>query len=131
MATEINKGMVVFQPKSRKDWRKWLIKNSQTEKEICLVISHKRITTGIHYAEAVEEALCFGWVDSLTNNRDEGSFYQRFSPRKPKSNWSEINIERVERMIREGLMMEQGQKMIDIAKQNDTFKPRTVVKIQV
>ena len=72
--------------------------------------------------KAVEEALCFGWIDSRANKRDGETFYQRFSPRKPASNWSEINKARVKRLIREGLMTEHGQRMIDIAKKKAKWK---------
>ena len=119
---ETNKGIKVFNAKTRKQWRNWLMKNSQSKTEICLVIAHKNSKIkGIFYADAVEEALCFGWIDSLTNKRDGNSFYQRFSPRKPKSNWSASNIERVERLISTGAMTMHGQQLIDMAKQIGTW----------
>lgn len=121
---ETNKGIKAVNAKTRKQWRKWLEKHSESEKEICLIVYHtKSKTQGVNYAEAVEEALCFGWIDSLTNKRDGESFYQRFSPRKATSNWSSRNIERVERMVKEGLMTAQGQKMIDIAKKKGKWLP--------
>lgn len=113
---ETNKGVETFYAATRAQWRKWLAKNCQSKKEVCLILySKKSETKSVTYAEAVEEALCFGWIDSLTNKRDEDSRYQRFSPRKATSNWSPSNRERVERMIKEGLMTEHGQKLIDIA----------------
>src|SRR5688572_27163085 len=115
---ETNKGIETFSAKTRLQWRKWLSKNSQSKKEVCLIIPHKKSKLkGIPHSEAVEEALCFGWIDSLANKRDPESFYQRFSPRKPTSNWSKPNIERVEKMQKAGLMTEHGQRLIDIAKQ--------------
>ena len=72
--------------------------------------------------EAVEEALCFGWIDSKALKRDEESRYQYFSPRKPKSNWSRINRERVDRLVKGGLMAPAGQALIDIAKKNGTWE---------
>jgi uncharacterized protein YdeI (YjbR/CyaY-like superfamily) len=120
---ETNKGVPAFTAKTRQQWRKWLEKNSQSKKEVCLVIYHKKSKMkGVSYSEAVEEALCYGWIDSLTNKRDAESFYQRFSPRKPTSNWSRSNIERVERMTKEGLMMEHGQKLIAIAKEKGKWE---------
>jgi uncharacterized protein YdeI (YjbR/CyaY-like superfamily) len=120
---ETNKGVETFYAKTRVQWRKWLQKNSQSKKEVCLILYNKGSDTkSVTYAEAVEEALCFGWIDSLTNKRDEQSRYQRFSPRKPNSNWSKSNIERVERMIKEGLMTEQGKKLIDFAKQKGMWE---------
>lgn len=111
---EMNKGMVTFHAKSRKQWRSWLQKHSQTKAEICLIVA-KKSAKGVHYDEAVEEALCFGWIDSLTNARDGETFYQRFSPRKPTSGWSQSNKDRVLKLQLMGLMTEHGQKLIDLA----------------
>ncbi len=121
---ETNKGTETFYAKTRQQWREWLEQYGQTKKEVCLIIYHKKSKTEcVTYNDAVEEALCFGWIDSLTNKRDTESMYQRFSPRKPKSNWSKLNRERVERLVQEGLMTEHGQKMIDIAKQTGKWDP--------
>jgi uncharacterized protein YdeI (YjbR/CyaY-like superfamily) len=115
---EANNGVEAFYAKTRQQWRKWLEKNGQKKKEICLIVYHKKSKTpSVSYDEAVEEALCFGWIDSKANKRDSESFYQRFSPRKPNGNWSARNIERGERMIREGLMTEHGMKFVDIARE--------------
>jgi uncharacterized protein YdeI (YjbR/CyaY-like superfamily) len=93
----------------RKDWRRWLEKNHNVENEVWLVYYRKK--TGkqrISYEDAVQEALAFGWIDSIQKGIDHERFAQRFSPRKNKSNWSEANKERVRRLIREGLMMPAG-----------------------
>lgn len=72
---------------------------------------------GINIVEATEEALCFGWIDSLAKKRDDESYCLTFTPRNPKkSKWSKPNRERAERMIKEGLMTPFGQQLIDIAK---------------
>jgi uncharacterized protein YdeI (YjbR/CyaY-like superfamily) len=114
---ETNKGKETFYAKTRQHWRKWLEKNSQKKEEVCLILYNKGSETkSVSYTEAVEEALCFGWIDSLTNKRDPESRYQRFSPRKPNGNWSKSNIERVERLVKEGLMTPQGQAFVDLAK---------------
>jgi len=95
-----------------------LLKNSQTKTEVFAIIYHKKSDTpSVTYVEAVEEALCFGWIDSISYKRDAESTYQRFSMRKPKSNWSKSNIERVERLTAAGLMTEQGQRFVDAAKE--------------
>src|SRR6218665_4005304 len=108
---EINKGMETVYAKTRQQWRKWLEKNGEKKNEVCLILYNKGSEVkSVGYGEAVEEALCFGWIDSLTNKRDIESRYQRFSPRKPRSNWSKSNRERVERLVAEGLMTERGQK---------------------
>lgn len=85
----------------RKDWRKWLRAHSKTEKEIWLVYSKKE--TGkprIVYNDAVEEALCFGWIDSTVKTLDRERTAQRFSPRKPKSNYSPANKERLRKLVK-------------------------------
>ncbi|NOU20041.1 MAG: hypothetical protein HOO91_20990 [Bacteroidales bacterium] len=103
---------------TRREWRNWLQENSQTEKSVWLILYHKKSKVkSVNLIEATEEALCFGWIDSLCKKRDEESFYLTFSPRNPqKSKWSKPNRERAERMIEQGLMTKQGQQLIDIAK---------------
>jgi len=102
---------------SRKEWRKWLKKHSQTEKAVWLILYHKKSKVkSIVYNEAIEEALCFGWIDSKAKRRDVESFYLTFTPRNPKSKWSEPNKERATRMIDQGLMTPVGQLLIDLAK---------------
>ena len=85
---------------NRKDWRNWLKKHYKTEKDIWLVCYKK--ATGkprIAYNDAVEEALCFGWIDSIIKKLDEESTVQRFSPRKPKAKYSQANIERLRSLV--------------------------------
>ena len=98
-------------------------KNHQSEKSVWLVIYHKTSATkSCNYEEAVEEALCFGWIDSIAIKRDAESKYQYFSQRKPKSNWSKSNRDRVAKLTALGLIAESGQKMIDLAKQTGTWE---------
>ena len=85
---------------NRKDWRNWLKKHYKTEKDIWLVYYKK--ATGkprIAYNDAVEEALCFGWIDSIVKKLDDERTAQRFSPRKPKSGYSQANIERLRSLV--------------------------------
>jgi uncharacterized protein YdeI (YjbR/CyaY-like superfamily) len=85
---------------TRKDWRAWLKKHYKTEKEIWLIYFKK--ATGkprIEYNDAVEEALCFGWIDSIVKKLDEERTAQRFSPRRPKSSYSQANIERLRYLV--------------------------------
>jgi uncharacterized protein YdeI (YjbR/CyaY-like superfamily) len=94
---EITKTLHVTNPK---DWRDWLKKNYKTEKEIWLVYYKKG--TGkprIEYNDAVEQALCFGWIDSIVKTLDEERTVQRFSPRKPKAKYSQANIERLRTLV--------------------------------
>jgi uncharacterized protein YdeI (YjbR/CyaY-like superfamily) len=80
--------------KTRSEWRNWLRKNYKTEKEIWLVFSNKSSDkTGISYEEAVEETLCFGWIDSIAKKIEKHSRVQRFTPRNPKSAYSQLNKE--------------------------------------
>jgi len=93
----------------REDFRKWLEKNHKSKKEIWLIHYKKAANKpSINYVEAVEEALCFGWVDGLQKSMDTERYALRFSPRRPKSNWTETNRERARRLIAEGKMMEAG-----------------------
>ena len=91
------------------EFRKWLIKNHKTKKEIWL-IQYKKATKkpSINYVEAVEEALCFGWIDGLEKSMDAERYALRFSPRRPKSNWTNTNKDRARRMIAEGRMTASG-----------------------
>ncbi len=85
----------------RKDWRKWLRQHYKTEKEIWLVYYKKQSgRPRIEYNDAVEEALCFGWIDSIVRKLDEERFAQRFSPRKPGSKYSPANKERLKNLLK-------------------------------
>jgi uncharacterized protein YdeI (YjbR/CyaY-like superfamily) len=105
---------------TRDEFRKWLISNHKSKKEIWL-IQYKKATRkpSINYVEAVEEAICFGWIDGLEKGIDAERYALRFSPRRPKSNWTETNMERARRMIAEGRMTEAG-----LAALPATFSPR-------
>ncbi|KFF07745.1 YdeI/OmpD-associated family protein [Flavobacterium hydatis] len=117
---ETKDGKLAIYAITRAEWRNWLKENSQAEKSVWLILYHKKSTTqSVNLNDATEEALCYGWIDSLCKKRDTESFYLTFSPRNPKkSKWSKPNRERAERMIEQGLMTEHGQKLIDIAKSN-------------
>ena len=91
------------------EFRKWLIKNHKDKKEIWL-IQYKKATKkpSIKYVDAVEEALCFGWIDGLEKSMDAERYALRFSPRRPKSNWTNTNKDRARRLIAEGRMTPAG-----------------------
>ena len=94
---------------NRKQWRSWLSKHHKSAGDIWLVYYKKASSKRrIPYNDAVEEALCYGWIDSLTKPRDKESWVQRFSPRKKKSSLSEMNKERVRRLIKTGTMTRFG-----------------------
>jgi uncharacterized protein YdeI (YjbR/CyaY-like superfamily) len=102
-----------FYAPDRKSWRRWLTKNHHKEPEIWLVYYKKSAgLPTIPYEDAVEEALCFGWIDSMERSLDENRYAGRFSPRRPDSNWSESNRSRVKRLIAMGEMTEAGMRVI-------------------
>ena len=114
---ETKDGIPALYAKTNEEWREWLSKNCQSEKAVLLIIYHKKSNApGIQYNEAIEGALCYGWIDSKANKRDEESFYLKFTPRSPKSKWSKPNRERVARVVEQGLMTPYGQALIDLAK---------------
>jgi uncharacterized protein YdeI (YjbR/CyaY-like superfamily) len=88
--------------KTRSEWRNWLRKNYKTEKEIWLVFYNKASgKPRISYEDAVEEALCFGWIDSIVKKTEKDSHVQRFTPRNPKSSYSQLNKERLKKLIKQ------------------------------
>jgi uncharacterized protein YdeI (YjbR/CyaY-like superfamily) len=119
---ELKNGIATFYAASRQDWRNWLEQNAENEISVWLII-HKKASPqpSIYYPEAVDEALCFGWIDSKANKRDEFTYYQFFSKRKPKSNWSKVNKIKVAQLIEQGLMRPSGLKMIEHAKSIGTW----------
>ena len=114
--------MTTIHAANRAEWRAWLRDNCETADEVWLVIPHVRSTTpSVRQGEAIEEALCFGWIDSLARRHDAESRRQRFSPRNPRSAWSKVNRELVERLTAQGLMTPHGQAAVDLAKRTGTW----------
>lgn len=116
------KEIETYYPKSQADWRNWLEKNHQSKQSVWLVF-YKSSTNipSVSWSEAVDEALCFGWIDSTKKTIDDDSYMQYFCKRKPKSNWSKINKGKVKVLIEKGLMEEAGYKSIEIAKENGSW----------
>jgi len=101
------------------EWRNWLSKNGSNHTEIWLGFYKKNSEKkGIPYDEAVEQALCFGWIDGLTKRVDEDSYKIRFTPRRPKGNWSASNKARVEKLIQNGEMTPAGLQHVEAAKRD-------------
>jgi uncharacterized protein YdeI (YjbR/CyaY-like superfamily) len=100
----------------RQDWRAWLAANGSKEKEIWLVF-YKRHTgkARLEYDDAVEEAICFGWIDSTIRRLDDERYAQKFTPRNHGSKWSDLNIERAKKMIAAKQMTPAGQAVIEPA----------------
>ena len=111
-----------YYPASREEWRQWLQANHVTEPAVWLV-QYKKASgmPTISWSEAVDEALCFGWVDSVRKTVDQDKFIQFFSKRKAKSTWSKINKAKIEDLIAKGLMTQAGLDSIALAKQNGSW----------
>ncbi len=93
----------------RNAWRGWLQKHHETESEVWLIFFKKHTSNrGITYIEALEEALCFGWIDSIVRRVDDEKYAQKFTPRRDKSKWSELNKQRVRKLAKEGKMTPAG-----------------------
>lgn len=112
-----------FCPASQQDWREWLTKNHSSKPSVWLVYYKKKCNVPtINYSDAVDEALCFGWIDSTKKSLDEDTFMQFFCKRKPNSVWSKVNKGKVERLINNGMMTKAGLDRIETAKQNGSWK---------
>lgn len=109
-----------FQAADRAEWRRWLEEHHSAEGEVWLVFFRKGIgKPGVGYAEAVEEALCFGWIDGLKRRIDGERYAYRFTPRRSGSKWSPLNIRRAERMIAKKRMTDAGLRAFERRKSYD------------
>ncbi len=116
------KGIETYCPKSRTDWRNWLEKNHCSKQSVWLIYSKSSTNNAsVSWSEAVDEALCFGWIDSTRKTIDEERYIQYFSKRKPNSIWSKINKDKVDHLISNGLMQKAGYKSVEIAKKNGSW----------
>lgn len=98
-----------FYAATREEWREWLMQNYDKSEGIWLIYYKKGSgKPRVPYDDAVEEALCFGWIDSTVRSIDEEKYAQRFTPRNPDSGWSELNIRRMETLIKDGRVTEAG-----------------------
>ena len=112
-----------FYPENRQQWRNWLLENHNRKDAVWLVCY--QVKTGkpnVSWSDAVDEALCFGWIDSTRRSLGDGCFIQFFTKRKASGTWSKINKEKVERLINEGLMTEAGLSVIELARQNGSWE---------
>jgi uncharacterized protein YdeI (YjbR/CyaY-like superfamily) len=114
---------------NREDWRNWLKKHYKTETEIWLVYPKK--ATGkprIEYNDAVEEALCFGWIDSINKKLDDDHTAQRFSPRKPKAKYSQANIERLRYLVSHNKVIKEVAETLDDVLNQEFVIPSDILK---
>jgi uncharacterized protein YdeI (YjbR/CyaY-like superfamily) len=98
--------------RTKEDLRVWLCEKGRTERSCCVIVSKKPTPGILLYLDAVEQALCFGWIDGTTKKYSETEFAHRLSPRRPKSSWTELNKERARRLERLGLMTAEGRNVL-------------------
>lgn len=109
--------------KDKKDWGVWLDKNHLTSPGLWLRIAKKTADVkSVSYAEALETALCYGWIDGQKKTYDENTWLQKFTPRGPRSIWSAINREKANKLVKNGLMKPAGLNAIERAKENGQWK---------
>ncbi|MDW3649487.1 MAG: YdeI/OmpD-associated family protein [Bacteroidia bacterium] len=114
--------MNTYCPENKEAWRNWLKKNHLIEDSIWLIFNKKSSPNpNLNWSEAVDEALCFGWIDSTKRSIDSEKYMQYFCKRKARSNWSKINKDKVKVLIEQGLMADAGLKSIEIAKENGSW----------
>jgi uncharacterized protein YdeI (YjbR/CyaY-like superfamily) len=116
-----------FEPADRSAWRNWLDRNHGSSDGVWLVF-RKGAARQLTYGAAVEEALCFGWIDSLLNPIDGQRYMQLFTPRREKSGWSRLNKQRVAKLIADGLMTPAGRQKIAAAKRDGSWKSLDAVE---
>jgi len=119
----LQKTMKQVYVKTRGEWRNWLTKNQSKNSGIWLVFYRKY--TGkptLEYDAAVEEALCFGWIDSIIKKLDDERYVRKFSPRRPNSRWSDLNKKRVMKLMRQGLMTKSGAVKVTEAKKSGLWE---------
>ena len=120
-----------FYAENRKQWRSWLAKNHRSEPEIWLIYYKKNSgKPRIPYNDAVEEALCYGWIDSTLKPKDEISYLQRFSPRRKNSKLSEMNKERVRRLIKAKKMTRIGLEIIQHHMEKEMNSSKQAVRVK-
>lgn len=116
------KDLEEFCPPNRQAWRKWLELNHQRAEGVWLIFYKKKSPNyNLSWSESVDEALCFGWIDSVKKKIDTEKYRQYFSKRKAKSNWSKVNKDKIKVLIEQGLMEAAGYKSIEIAKENGSW----------
>lgn len=102
---------------SQKEWEKWLDKNHGKPGGVWLKFAKKDSgETTVNYAQAMDMALCYGWIDSQTKKFDDKFYLQKFTPRRAKSVWSKINVDKVGALIKEGRMKPSGLAQVEAAK---------------
>ena len=117
------KPLETLEVRTRRQWRNWLEKHGESVREIWLVFHKNRAVECIPLEEAIEEALCFGWVDSLVKRLDEARYLRKFTPRKADSRWSTINRRRYEDLKARGLLAPPGLQRPPTGRNGDAPRP--------
>jgi uncharacterized protein YdeI (YjbR/CyaY-like superfamily) len=116
------KDIETFYPTSQQAWRVWLQENHRSKQAVWLVCYKKKANTPtVMWSDAVDEAICFGWIDSKRITIDNDKFMQFFTKRKPNGTWSKVNKEKIKQLTDKGLMTEAGFECIEKAKQNGSW----------
>ena len=116
--------------KNRKEWRDWLRRNHSKNNGIWLVFYKKHTgKASLEYDDAVEEALCFGWIDSIIKKIDEERYVRKLTPRKPGSKWSELNKKRVKYLEKQGLMTKAGIARVNEARKSGLWNKPDIQQI--
>jgi uncharacterized protein YdeI (YjbR/CyaY-like superfamily) len=116
------------QPAGRAEWRAWLEANHRASGGVWLITWKRRAgEPTVGYEEAVEEALCFGWIDGVIRRVDDDRLMEWFAPRRPKSTWARTNKERVARLEATGLMTDAGRRAVEIARTNGSWESLDVI----
>ena len=109
-------------PPSQRDWRDWLERYHQAKEGVWLILyKTKSPKHNLSWSEAVDEALCFGWIDGIKKKIDAESYRQYFTKRKANSTWSRVNKEKVDLLVDQGLMTAEGYRSIEVAKENGSW----------
>ena len=116
------KNIEEFCPVDQGEWREWLSENHEKKEAVWLIFYRKKSPKyNLSWSESVDEALCFGWIDSTKKTLDGERYIQYFTKRKPKSIWSRVNKDKVNQLIAERLMHDAGYKSIEVAKSNGAW----------
>jgi uncharacterized protein YdeI (YjbR/CyaY-like superfamily) len=120
---------------TRDHWRRWLAENHEKEEDGIWLVFYKRETgrPSLEYEESVEEALCFGWIDSIIKRLDDQTYCRKFTPRRDGSRWSKANKWRVKKLFKEGRMTGFGLAKVEAAKRSGSWgtDPRPVISIDI
>ncbi len=118
----MNAAGTVLDLRTREQWRRWLVRNHAKSQGEWVYMYKKGTKVGLRYSDALDEALCFGWIDGQIKTVDRDRFRQRWTPRRPGSIWSQVNKAKVKRLIADGRMTQAGLAAVRAAKRNGKWQ---------